>query len=177
MISQPHCPFSFCSRFLLLTFTPVLTPFLQVGMRETARMWITVKTYHANSPPLFAWEVVSLTSFETETNQPFVKNRNEGCLSLKASCKFLKSFAACHLQKSHFKIFDVSLKYSGSHFGAAAYFKMTGLKDPVFFSFVPFELPQGDPTTINIFLLLLLLLLPSRVTLGSRLAVPFNDLI
>lgn len=54
---------------------------------------------------------------------------------------------------------------------------MTGLKDPFFFffsPFVPFELPQGDPGTINIFLLLPL---PDRVTLGSQPAVPFNDLI
>lgn len=82
------------------------------------------------------------------TNQPFVTNwtmyESEGFY------KFFKSFPAYHLQKNRFKIFDVSLIYSGSHFGANAYFKWQVWKI-LFFFFVPFELPQGIPAHSNIF--------------------------
>lgn len=105
------------------------------------------------------------------TNQPFVTNwtmyESEGFY------KFFKSFPAYHLQKNRFKIFDVSLIYSGSHFGANAYFKMTGLKDPVFL-LSPLNFPKGIPAQLTFFLLLQLL---CRVTLGSPLTMPFNDLL
>lgn len=87
---------------------------------------------------------------------------------------FLKSFPAYHLQKNRFKIFDVSLIYSGSHFGANAYFKMTGLKDPVFL-LSPLNFPKGIPALSHCFLLLQLL---CRVTLGSPwlcLSMIFSD--
>ena len=72
-------------------------------------------------------------------------------MSLKILCKFFLSFPAYHLQKSHFKIFDVSLIYSGSHFGATAYFKMTGLKDPVFL-LSPLNFPKGIPAQLTFFI-------------------------
>lgn len=108
-------------------------------------------------------------------NKPAIFKRlnNVGVWRFCAKKKKL-SFPAYHLQKSHFKIFDVSLRYSGSHFGAAAYFKMTGLKDPVF-PLSPLNFPKGIPAKLTFFFLLWLL--PSRGTLGSRLAELYNDLI
>lgn len=84
-------------------------------------------------------------------NKPaiFKRLRNVGVGRFSAKKMFL-SFPAYHLQKSHFKIFDVSLRYSGSHFGAAAYFKMTGLKDPVF-RLSPLNFPKGIPAQLTFF--------------------------
>lgn len=73
-------------------------------------------------------------------------------MSLEALCNIFisKSSPAYHLQKSHFKIFDVSLRYSGSHFSAAAYFKMTGLKDSVFL-LSPLNYPKGILAQLTFF--------------------------
>lgn len=79
----------------------------------------------------------------------FKRLNNVGVWRFCAKKKCL-SFPAYHLQKSHFKIFDVSLRYSGSHFGAAAYFKMTGLKDPVFL-LSPSNFPKGIPAQLTFF--------------------------
>lgn len=75
-----------------------------------------------------------------ETNQPFVKNWT--MYEFEGFVQIFLSFPAYHLQESRFKIFDVSLRYSSSHFGAAAYFKMTDLKDPVFL-LSPLNFPKG----------------------------------
>lgn len=77
-------------------------------------------------------------------------SQTEQCMSLKVFYKFFKSFPAYHLQKNRFKIFDVSLIYSGSHFGANAYFKMTGLKDPVFL-LSPLNFPKGILAQLTFF--------------------------
>lgn len=63
---------------------------------------------------------------------------------------FPKVLQLTTLQKSHFKIFNVSLKYSGSYFRAAAYFKMTGLKDPVLL-LSPLNFPKGIPPQLTFF--------------------------
>lgn len=77
-------------------------------------------------------------------------SQTEQCMSLKVFYKFFKSFPAYHLLKNRFKIFDVSLIYSGSHFGANAYFKMTGLKDPVFL-LSPLNFPKGILAQLTFF--------------------------
>lgn len=66
-------------------------------------------------------------------------------------CANCLSFPAYHFQKSHFKISDVSLKYSGSHFVTTAYFKMTSLKDVVFL-LSPLNFPNGVLPQLTFFI-------------------------
>lgn len=85
---------------------------------------------------------------EKKNTAIFKRQNNVGVWRICA--KNVLSFPAYRLQKSHFKIFDVPLRYSGSHFGAAAYLKMTGLKDPVFL-LSPLNFPRGIPAQLTFF--------------------------
>lgn len=141
--------FLLLTHFLFLSFTPTPTQFLLVGMRKKQQgyglQWKYTTQIHILSSP---GKLCNYHPSKWKQTSHLLKTKQ--CASRKVLCNFFKSFAAYHLQKSHFEIFDVSLKYSGSHFSAAAYFKNDRFERSCF-SFVPFELPQGDSTTINIF--------------------------
>jgi hypothetical protein len=55
------------------------------------------------------------------------------------------------LQRKKIKVSEVSLRYSGSHFDATAYFKVTGLKDSVFL-LSPLNYPKGILAQLTFFI-------------------------